>query len=117
MVRRTSTMPGRIRMYSFPRRPHDSVSGLPVWCRALKRKRSRKDIHEPSENKHDERGGYRVRVRLEQQNDPFTSPEPRLPQWPAQKRSGGYIYGLYKRERVLAIAQSKEGRDAKRAMG
>jgi hypothetical protein len=30
------------------------------------------------------------------------------------KSTSGYIYGLYKRERVLAIAHSKEGRDAKR---
>jgi hypothetical protein len=30
------------------------------------------------------------------------------------KNTGGYIYGLYKRERVLAVAQSREGRAAKR---
>jgi hypothetical protein len=30
------------------------------------------------------------------------------------KHTGGYTYGLYHRERVLAAAQSKEGRDAKR---
>ena len=28
------------------------------------------------------------------------------------KFTGGYTYGLYHRERVLAVAQSKEGRDA-----
>jgi hypothetical protein len=31
-----------------------------------------------------------------------------------KKLTGGYTYGLYKRERVLAVAQSKEGLDAKR---
>jgi hypothetical protein len=30
------------------------------------------------------------------------------------KVTGGYTYGLYKRERVLAVARSKEGLDAKR---
>jgi hypothetical protein len=30
------------------------------------------------------------------------------------KNTGEYTYGLYKRERVLAVAQSTEGRDAKR---
>jgi hypothetical protein len=30
------------------------------------------------------------------------------------KHTGGYTYGLYKRDRVLAIAQSTEGRAAKR---
>jgi hypothetical protein len=30
------------------------------------------------------------------------------------KLTGGYTYGLYKRERVLVVAQSTEGRAAKR---
>jgi len=30
------------------------------------------------------------------------------------KVTGGYTYGLYKRERVLAVAESTEGRAAKR---
>jgi hypothetical protein len=30
------------------------------------------------------------------------------------KQTGGYTYGLYHRERVLAVAQSKAGRNVKR---
>jgi hypothetical protein len=39
---------------------------------------------------------------------------PDSPHGRRNSHTGGYTYGLYKRERVLAIAQSKEGRDAKR---
>jgi hypothetical protein len=39
---------------------------------------------------------------------------PDSPNGRRKKHTGGYTYGLYKRERMLAIAQSKEGRDAKR---
>jgi hypothetical protein len=58
---------------------------------------------------------YSVRVRLERQNDPFASPEPRLPQWPARKSTSADTYmGCISAIRVLAVAQSTEGRDAKR---
>jgi hypothetical protein len=39
---------------------------------------------------------------------------PDSPNGRRKKLTGGYTYGLYKRERVLAVAQSKDGFDAKR---
>jgi hypothetical protein len=41
-------------------------------------------------------------------------PIPDSPHAQRNKHTGGYTYGLYKRERVLAVAQSTEGRAAKR---
>jgi hypothetical protein len=40
--------------------------------------------------------------------------DPDSPHARRNKHTGGYTYGLYHRERVLTVAQSKEGRDAKR---
>jgi hypothetical protein len=39
---------------------------------------------------------------------------PASPNGRRKKHTGGYTYGLYKRERVLSVAQSTEGRTAKR---
>ena len=41
-------------------------------------------------------------------------PVPDSPNARRCKDTGAYTYGLYKRERVLAVAQSTEGRAAKR---
>jgi hypothetical protein len=41
-------------------------------------------------------------------------PIPDSPHARRKKLTGGYTYGLYKRDRVLAVAQSTEGRAAKR---
>jgi hypothetical protein len=40
--------------------------------------------------------------------------DPDSPHARRDKHTGGYTYGLYRRERVLAVAQSTEGQAAKR---
>ena len=45
---------------------------------------------------------------------PSVLQNPDSPNARRDKLSGGYTYGLYHRKRVLAVAQSTEGKDAKR---
>jgi hypothetical protein len=60
------------------------------------------------------RGRYPDRVRLNAFMIYSILQAPDSPHGRRNKHTGGYTYGLYNRERVLAVAQSEKGRDAKR---
>ena len=103
-------------MYSFPRRPREAASGRAQVLRPVKREEKFQGKISMSAARMTMMTEEDIRTEFGWNDDMIHSllQNPDSPNARRCKDTGGYTRGLYKRERVLAVAQSTEGQAAKR---
>jgi hypothetical protein len=97
-----------------PQRRTTPLAAGPVWYGPVERERCRGDNRDQPKMKMMTTDDIRTELGWTDSMIHSLLQDPDSPHARRDKHTGGYTYGLYRRERVLAVAQSTEGRLAKR---